>query len=544
MAKINPYNPREYSFAVGGDGYSTFVQDIPSGLRTRVLGPSASGSEQTGGPTWYNRDQLLVQYYNTDVTPRLVLVSVRDGTLTVLLMEGVVDYCSGGGQWSARTVNENFYINGKPEGNIFPICYGPNGTLAYTHWKSKQGLWLRTNNQNVHLSDGVVFDVTVLGTNQATWKEGNKIKSSWGMEIKNLPGGFSWVRSVIINGMLHVMYLAEGINKVVLHPWNSFIGWVIGSGPCYYPDLFYNGELLIVYSASADDLNQTLSFNAHLTDPMDLESLFDSKPPDPEPPDPEEPDMEIQAPNEIETVREVMEDHPEIDTMDEEERGKIIDYTCVELNPPNRNKPWGRKARQSDGSDKNTDGLTYLRTDGKFEIIDIISGTDGSATWDHKGIFAQGENGYWAPHDPVDSEPVDPEEPEPEPEPKPEEDFTGDYSILGIGYKFGRVSDKELLFDLLTENPDGLFRLDKLGDKYTIKHVNTGRFLGADNTKYGLDICKQFYTVGVGQPLGNYESWSVFRTPGDLVIAVIEYIEQGAELAPFTSAALTLKIRN
>ncbi len=106
---------------------------------------------------------------------------------------------------------------------------------------------------------------------------------------------------------------------------------------------------------------------------------------------------DVLAPNRIDAVQRAMHEHPEIDPMDEDERGKIVDYACSYLG----GKPWGRKARNQDGTNKNTDGMTYLRPDGKFEIIDVISGSDGSATWDHKGIFAQGENGWWAPHEPV-----------------------------------------------------------------------------------------------------------------------------------------------
>jgi hypothetical protein len=103
------------------------------------------------------------------------------------------------------------------------------------------------------------------------------------------------------------------------------------------------------------------------------------------------------APNEMEAVENAMMEHPEIDPLDEDERGRLLDYACDDLG----GEPWGRKARQADGGNKNTDAMCYLRPDGRFEIYDAISGSDGSATWDYKGIFAQGENGWWAPHDPV-----------------------------------------------------------------------------------------------------------------------------------------------
>ncbi len=127
-------------------------------------------------------------------------------------------------------------------------------------------------------------------------------------------------------------------------------------------------------------------------------------------------DNMLQAPNKLSTVQRMMKLHPEIDTMDEEERGVIIDLSCKAENPVGKDKPWGRKSRNKEGTDLNTDAMTYLRTDGKFEIYDVISGGDGSATWDlgtsptnSSGIWSQGENGYWAPANKVENgQPIPP----------------------------------------------------------------------------------------------------------------------------------------
>ena len=136
------------------------------------------------------------------------------------------------------------------------------------------------------------------------------------------------------------------------------------------------------------------------------------------------------APMAISVMRRVISEHPEIDSRDEESpngRARLLDYACATLNKPGQNKPWGRKARQrvveddeTTGINLNTDGLTFLRDDGRFEIIDAISGVDGTATWDHHGVFEQGENGYWAPALSVDDTREKPG-PVPRPQPKPEE---------------------------------------------------------------------------------------------------------------------------
>jgi hypothetical protein len=140
-------------------------------------------------------------------------------------------------------------------------------------------------------------------------------------------------------------------------------------------------------------------------------------------PKPEPPPVTLIAPDGIEAVRAAMRAHPEINPLDDAQRGRIIDFAAAALNAPLPKDVWGRKSRNSQGTDLNTDGLTYMRPDGLFEIYDAISGGDGSATWDGFGPFRMGENGYWVPAVPVVSAPPGPGSatpPVPTPEPVPE----------------------------------------------------------------------------------------------------------------------------
>lgn len=116
---------------------------------------------------------------------------------------------------------------------------------------------------------------------------------------------------------------------------------------------------------------------------------------------PEPPKLMPQAPNQLAVVQRVFAAHPEIDRVNEETRGRAVDYVIAALG----GKPWGRKARNKDGTNLNTDGLTYLRSDGLYEIYDIIDGHTGEATWDGGEPVIQGQNGWWAPGtwQPVDS---------------------------------------------------------------------------------------------------------------------------------------------
>jgi hypothetical protein len=161
-----------------------------------------------------------------------------------------------------------------------------------------------------------------------------------------------------------------------------------------------------IMSVSGFLLAGTGAIGQVVSGPNPLES---SEPGDPgtpgepgEPPDEEEgPDVTgpLEAPNRQSEVQKTIDEHPEIDTMgSDDERGKIINITCKRLNGSS-DKPWGRKARQNDPANPNLNGdaICYMRSDGKFEIYDCISGGNGQSTWDAYGPFEMGQNGYWWP---------------------------------------------------------------------------------------------------------------------------------------------------
>lgn len=123
--------------------------------------------------------------------------------------------------------------------------------------------------------------------------------------------------------------------------------------------------------------------------------------PGPQPGGPEDPGENkgpLIAPNMQAEVQRTMDEHPELDPVgegDKGERGEIVNITAQRLGSP----PWGRKARRNDPANPNcnTDGLTYMRPDGLFEIYDVVGGGSGAATWQGHGPFEMGENGYWWP---------------------------------------------------------------------------------------------------------------------------------------------------
>jgi hypothetical protein len=108
---------------------------------------------------------------------------------------------------------------------------------------------------------------------------------------------------------------------------------------------------------------------------------------------------QLQAPNERATVAAVKAAHPEVNTCDEVARGQVVDWTAQRLNTRDGQVRWGRKGKTATGSVSNTDALTFKRTDGLFEIYDVISGgAPCNASWQAPTrALKPGENGFWVP---------------------------------------------------------------------------------------------------------------------------------------------------
>lgn len=102
---------------------------------------------------------------------------------------------------------------------------------------------------------------------------------------------------------------------------------------------------------------------------------------------------------------------------------------------------------------------------------------------------------------------------------------------------YGRVVQGNVVFDQVTESAETDWEISKPDDRFAIKKDN--KFLGMDSTTYGTDICKQF---NLKDNRGNYESFLICTTPSGLILAFVEYINQGVNnTVPFTSAAITIK---
>jgi hypothetical protein len=316
---------------------------------------------------------------------------------------------------------------GQPDGPLFLDITtvggfhlaGKGANSFITHERLPDGTWLRhgdaCGNYSVIYDLQGVLHISDCSIGTQGWRyvalDGTLVT---GDQTTGHPAGLSeWTD---LGGILLGQGNGPGAIDGGVKVWAGGLLRVLATGACYDIKARRVGDTfaLSFYDVARDGLTAHI-FWGTVDELVALPPVVVPPPPDPKPdpkpdPSPEPEPVSLQAPNQIEAVRKAMREHPEINTRDERQRGDVLDYVCWALGRG----VWGRKSRNPQGTDLNTDGLTFKRSDGLFEIYDVISGTDGSATWEGYGPFRQGENGYWVPaRDPVGDIPAPPDPPPP-----------------------------------------------------------------------------------------------------------------------------------
>ena len=205
--------------------------------------------------------------------------------------------------------------------------------------------------------------------------------------------------------------------------------------------------------------------------------------------------MSLQAPNQIEVVRRVMAEHPEIKTNSEATREAILPLVIAALG----GFPWGRKSRNSAGTDLNTDAVTFRRQDGLFEIYDVIDSTTGGAFWDGFGPFKEGENGFFF------TQPITP---------VPASTFAAaaaavEARLTVLSTTLQNVQQKLAVVEqaLASQKPDQTISLD--GIKIALKTEN-GHYVSAEGGGGGILHTQR---PGIGEPVESYTpgGWETFE---------------------------------
>jgi hypothetical protein len=123
-------------------------------------------------------------------------------------------------------------------------------------------------------------------------------------------------------------------------------------------------------------------------------------------------------------------------------------------------------------------------------------------------------------------------------------------AVVGPNGLYGSVDPAThvLTFNRTEIGPWESFTLEKPDDRGRLQYTSHSApdyIIGVDTTEYGSnDVRKLFYMKAETNPdgspgRGNYESFFVGKTPNNLVVGMIEYIDQGVQTVPYAGPNLT-----
>jgi len=280
MPIFNRYSTQPEFLGEGsGDGSIVSINAKP------FFGPSAG----TGG--YFDEFRFISQYYNEHQHPIIILVDTRTGKYELLLDDGAPFVMAGGNKWSAFTMNNGVIVNGeRTNEDISPIVYGSDGSLAYTD-HSHVGLWILFDDKRVKITDEEVFDLTVLEHNQLVYLTRHGIELSLnGNKYPCVSLGelneFGHVRAYWWKDNIWVAYQWYNANSIVTHPYDSYEGYVLGSGDCYGLDALVYDKPYYAWSVSPAAQAHHMVLVSELGNKIDLRTLLQPEPPNPEPPKP------------------------------------------------------------------------------------------------------------------------------------------------------------------------------------------------------------------------------------------------------------------
>lgn len=286
-------------------------------------------------------------------------------------------------------------------------------------------------------------------------------------------GGAVWV---IVNGVPWIVYHNTRVLRA--RPFNRSVGVIVHDTT---PEQYFNHDAIVLpdgtlkvgwcRGAGERALEYTFTIlDLDVASPIDFSIPSVPVPPRPQPVPPKEPVVPFR--NELETVQAVHRDYPGLIVRD---GAGFTDQVAHRLNRKDGRVVWGRKARNSDGSNPNVDALTYRNDNGTHINVDIIVSSEtpqASPGWnDFGGVIG---NGFWIPPQSADRDvagpaPVPTPVPTPIPTPPPDPSpallrealmaINGVAAVLGQAFmKIDAMEDR--IEELLVRTSDAKIQLD------------------------------------------------------------------------------------
>ena len=214
------------------------------------------------------------------------------GTPKTVLAGGANTTDGGGGVWAAwvGAPGGGLYIStGQhlPDAGVPSV--GPDGAVAYSpNYQAGVGVDVReVSGQVWRLTNGIAYDIQLLGQGKAIWREGFRV-TTHGLPTIDPPITDAYrPRAVNVNGEWWVVYYSGSLGMVA-RPFTSILGYAIGFGDKFAHDaVVKNGNLWLVWAYREGEFPNDLDqMPLDLTKPRILLVVQPPKPPDPKPPEP------------------------------------------------------------------------------------------------------------------------------------------------------------------------------------------------------------------------------------------------------------------
>lgn len=344
---------------------------------------NSRGDILEGRERYWITDDIWIEQSGSDTTGWKVTTSQGQ----VLSDFGASELKAGGGQWAAYPpARGNFGTI--PSGGIVRDI-GFDGTIAWCPDRQSgapNGIW----GGELHDINPRTVRVCGHGHLVACFYDGRIWSNRLG--FASLPSGVRPFSAQTVDDWL-LYYTNE---HLILQRYGAPEGVILAEKPTYAPDMVKlpDGTLKVAWCPNPAEIHAQFTLFPIGFAVRDLRDIHDTPvpvvPPEPKP----EPTPMPVAPNKLADVQNVIATHPEIarttDGPFAPNRGGITQLVAQRLGLP-----WGRKSKDKSATNLSDDALCYLLPDGRFEIYDILNGSSGDATWDYKGTFANGENGYF-----------------------------------------------------------------------------------------------------------------------------------------------------
>lgn len=337
---------------------------------------------------------------------------VRNGMVTELPAGNEI--AAGGDNWAIfrsdpiRLITKHSVILGAGCPAI-----NPDGKLAYVDDRQAEVKNLIFDGKVI--SRGGITDIRVSRT-LVVWSQDGR---TWGYKIDNsepardLHAAPVEFRPIPIDTPDGPWVLNHTHTGIVVKPYRKKHGYRFdNNGQTFYPDaVFKHGKIVAIFT---NDRGEQFEYEFDLGRDFIALDIPLPKPDNPIPPKdiPEQPGPKEpkpimpQAPDLLDYIQKTIASNLQINTMSDgpfaPNRGGITQLVAGKLGFP-----WGRKSRDRSMTNLSDDALCYRIEGNRFEIYDILNGTDGSATFSYAGTFHDGENGFFvtigaAPDKPAD----------------------------------------------------------------------------------------------------------------------------------------------